>query len=75
MHRWSGLLTALLLDHPLCLACLAARVEMTESATSTAVAMIESALPLHRRSTVCGCCGVAQTVYFMERPSESAAEQ
>jgi hypothetical protein len=73
MHRWSGLLTALIVDDPMCVACIAKRGDISENAAETALAIIESALPVHRESTTCGSCGVPGMVYFLERPAETRA--
>jgi hypothetical protein len=69
MHRWSGLLTALIVDDPMCVACIAKHGDITEAAAEAALAVVESTLPVHRKSTVCGGCGAPGMVYFLARPS------
>ena len=69
MHRWSGLLTALIVDDPMCVACIAKQGGVSEDAAETAIATVESALPVQRESATCGRCGVPGIVYFLERPA------
>ena len=59
-------LMSLLTDHRMCLPCLAAQLDMSTGMTEAALAVIEHALPLRRKSRTCPFCGVPGTVYSLD---------
>ena len=75
MYRWSSVLTALIVDDPLCVACIAKHADISEDAAEHALALVEGGLPVRRKSTVCGACGVSGMVYFLERPAGAEVAQ
>jgi hypothetical protein len=62
------LLTALIVDNPMCLDCLAERAAMRPDAVATALTVIERVLPVQRTVGPCPSCRVVGTVYVLERP-------
>ena len=68
MPRDPVLLTALLVDNPLCLACTASQAALTLEAAETALTVISRALPMQRHARVCPACGVPGTVFVLPRP-------
>ena len=64
------LLTALIVDNALCMPCIAEHAGMTLEAVESALTVIERVLALHRKSAVCGRCGVHRVVCFLERPPQ-----
>jgi hypothetical protein len=75
MPRRSVLLTALILDNPMCLSCIAKHAAMSSEAVETAVTVIERVLAVHRKASVCESCGVPATVYFLGRPVHRGASR
>ena len=69
MPEHSSLITALILERPMCLECLARRANMTMEAAQTVLAVIGRALRLHRNDmAACRTCEKRGTVYHVERP-------
>ena len=67
------LLTALILENPLCLSCIAKKTAMTAEAATTALTVIERVLRIPRISMTCPSCGVLDTVYVVKRPVAQGA--
>jgi hypothetical protein len=67
MPQRSMLLTALILNNPMCLGCTAKHAGMTSEAVETAIKVTERELAIHQKWNVCGSCGVPSMVYFLER--------
>ena len=69
MREHSSLITALILERPMCLECLARRANMTVEAAQTVLAVIGRALRLHRNEMApCRMCEKLGLVYHVERP-------
>ena len=69
MPEHSRLITALIVERPMCLPCLARRANMSVEAVQTVLAVIGRALRLHRdESLACQVCEGLRTVYYVERP-------
>ena len=70
MPGHSSLITALILERPMCLECLARRAGLTVEAAHTVLAVIGRALRLHRdESSPCRACEKIGVVFHVERPS------
>jgi hypothetical protein len=69
MPEHSSLITALILERPMCLECLAKRANMSVEAAQTVLAVIGRALRLHRDDMApCRACEKFGVVYHVERP-------
>jgi hypothetical protein len=69
MPEHSSLITALILERPMCLECLARRANMSLDAAQTVLAVIGRALDLHREDMApCHACDKLGTVFSVERP-------
>ena len=69
MPEHSSLITALILEHPMCLECLARRANMSADAAQTVLAVIGRALRLHRDDmSPCRACEKLGLVFHVERP-------
>ena len=69
MPEHSRLITALILERPMCVECLARRANMTVEATHTVLAVIGRALTLHRdEMSHCRGCEKLAPVFSVERP-------
>jgi hypothetical protein len=68
MPNHAALITALILDHPTCVRCLAVKSSMTLVALDTTIGAIETALVLHRTLDRCRACGATETVLSVSRP-------
>jgi hypothetical protein len=70
MEHDSGLITALIFERPMCLACIAAKTRLSVQATTTAIAVIQRVLNLNRQdAAVCDGCGHTAVVFSVVRPS------
>jgi hypothetical protein len=66
----SNLITALILERPMCVACLSQRAKLSLDATQTVLRVIGRALRLHQEeSSRCRVCGKVGEVYYVERPT------
>jgi hypothetical protein len=69
MPEQTALLTALILDRPLCSSCIAAKTGLTSDlALETLLERIRRVLPLHRDQGRCRACGLDTTVISVDRP-------
>ena len=69
MPEHSSLITALILERPMCVECLARRANMTVEATHTVLAVIGRALALHRdEASRCRGCEKRASVFYVDRP-------
>ena len=73
MPESAVLLTALIVEHPLCLDCIAEKTGLRPNAVHTALSVIERVLRVHREAQACECCGAPGTVYVLRRPKPLAA--
>ena len=70
MAEHSNLITALILERPMCVTCLSERAKLSVKATQTVLTVIGRALQLHREDTSrCRVCGKVGQVFYVERPS------
>ena len=70
MAEHSNLITALILERPMCVACLSRRAKLSVEATKTVLTVIGAALHIHREDTSrCRVCGAVGEVFYVERPS------
>ena len=71
MAEHSNLITALILERPMCVTCLAQRAKLSVEAAQTVLTVIGRALQLHRETTSrCRMCGTVGEVFYVERPTE-----
>jgi hypothetical protein len=68
-------LTGLLVDHRMCLACLAAKVGMSADTAEVTLTVMQRGLPIRRQSRTCPFCGVLGAVYSLDPPRSSAGRQ
>jgi hypothetical protein len=68
MPAQAALITALIVDRPLCLSCIADKSGVTVERVSEVLHAIGSALALTRRTDRCAACGTATTTYAVGRP-------
>jgi hypothetical protein len=69
MAEPSNLITALILERPMCLSCLSQRTRLSAEATQTALTVIGSAVHIHRQHrSQCLACGTVGEVFHVERP-------
>ena len=71
MPQTAALLTALILDRPLCSECIALRTPLYDAAqVEKALHDLRAVLRVHRaRADRCRACGEYRPVYSIERPS------
>ena len=70
MAEHSNLITALILERPMCVTCLSQRAKLSAKATQTVLNVIGRALKLHREDTSrCRVCGNVGEVFYVDRPS------
>jgi len=64
----AALITALIVERPMCIDCIAKRVDLSVTATETAITMIQAALDVHReRARLCRACGTMGEVFYLSR--------
>jgi hypothetical protein len=73
MAEPSNLITALILERPMCLSCLSHRTKLSAEAAQTALTVIGSAVQIQRHyCSQCRVCGAVGEVFHVERsPLES----
>jgi hypothetical protein len=69
MSAQTALITALIVDRPLCLACISDKSGIAVEGVSEALHAIGTALALSRRTDRCAACGATVTTYAVARPS------
>jgi hypothetical protein len=63
-------LTALILERPMCLECIARHTHLSTDAASRAIQMIGRAVQIHREDVGrCRACGTSAVVFSVERPT------
>ena len=66
----SALVTALILERPLCLRCIADKSGLKVEAAETVIAVIRRSLDVHRQDAArCHACGATAVVFSIHRPS------
>ncbi len=66
------LVTALILERPLCVPCVARSTSLRVEEALTVLTVLQRALDLHRDdSSRCRICGVTGLVFYIERPRKS----
>ena len=68
MPDHAAIVTALILDRPTCIRCIAVKSSMPPAALDQTVGAIERVLVLHRTTDRCRVCGATETVLHVERP-------
>lgn len=68
MPDHAALVTALILDRPTCIRCIAIKSGLSVRDLDRTVGLIERALVLHRETDRCRVCGATETVLFVDRP-------
>ena len=64
----TALVTALILDRPLCIRCLAAKSRGTLADLDAVIDNVEKALVLHRIVDRCRACGNTEITFSVDRP-------
>jgi hypothetical protein len=68
MPAQAALITALIVDRPLCLSCIADKSGATVERVSEALQAVGTALALISRTHRCTACGTTTTTYTVARP-------
>ena len=69
MPNRAALVTALILDRPMCVACIETKSGLGASDVGATLDVVRSALLLHTETARCQVCGETKTVVFLDRPS------
>jgi hypothetical protein len=64
----TALVTALILDRPLCIRCLVAKAGGSLADLDAVIASVEKALLLHRIVDRCRACGTTEITFSVDRP-------
>jgi len=74
MSETTAIVTALIIERPLCVSCISAKAGLTERGVNAALARVETVLVLHRRDDDrCRACGSTGAVVSLDRPAERHA--
>jgi hypothetical protein len=65
----TALITALILERPLCMECLKAKANLSEMEIGVALATIQAALRVHMEKGRCRACRTNGVVIHSERPA------
>src|SRR5262245_11361584 len=65
----AALITALILDRPVCMACLRAQTGFTATLVEATLTRIQKALAVERDEARCHVCGTNGRVHSVQRPS------
>jgi hypothetical protein len=65
----AALITALILNRPLCVDCAAEKSGLSVSAIAATLAKVQTALQLHSAINRCRACGLVTAVFSIDRPS------
>ena len=68
MRDRTALVTALILDRPLCIRCLAAKAGGTLADLDAVIGNVETALVLHRLVDRCRACGDTEITFSVDQP-------
>ena len=66
----TALITALILERPLCMECLKAKANLSEMEIGVGLATIQAALSVHMEQRRCRACGTSGVVIHSERPAD-----
>ena len=69
MRNHATLITALMLNHPLCTECLATKSGLSLTDVKATIATIEASLILHHAADRCRACGSTDLTFFIEQPA------
>ena len=64
----AAIITALILDRPLCEECLASKSGLSPSSIDETLTIVRTALKLHETEGRCRACGESKHVLFLDRP-------
>jgi hypothetical protein len=64
----AAVITALIVERPLCLDCLASKTALTPTVIDHALAMIGTAMSVRRNTTLCRACGETKETVSLRRP-------
>jgi hypothetical protein len=71
MPERAALVTALVMERPLCVDCIAAKIACGVAEVEAALARIGTVLVLHRHEMEhCRACGMAGVAFSLERPAD-----
>jgi hypothetical protein len=65
----AALVTALILDRPTCLRCIAIKSALTLAVLDETIEHIQRVLVVHRRADRCRACGVTDAVLYIDPPT------
>lgn len=68
MPDHAAIVTALILDRPTCIQCIAVKSSLSIRDLDQIIGIIERVLVLHRETDRCRVCGATETVFFVDRP-------
>jgi hypothetical protein len=74
MPRDATLVTALILERPLCMECIRSRADLSETEVGLALAQIQRALAIHMDPGCCRACGTHGVVIHSDRPVLGASK-
>jgi hypothetical protein len=74
MPERAALITALILDRPMCLPCIALKSLVSAERAESTLVTIATALVLRRESGRCVACGQTTTVHSVGRPPAAGAQ-
>ena len=70
MPATAAIVTALILERPLCISCIAMKAgEPSATSLEASIERIRHVMEVHRRQERCRGCGTLTIVYAVERPS------
>jgi len=75
MHDTVAVVSALIVERPLCMLCITEKSCLTPEEASVAIGAIERVLKIHREPGRCRGCGLSRFVLYSDRPSRSPAHQ
>ena len=70
-----AVVTALIVEGPLCMLCIMEKSGLTPEEASVAIGAIERVLKIHREPGHCQGCGFSRFVLYSDRPSRSRVHQ
>ena len=70
MPQRTAIVTALITDRPLCMACVSSRASLPRAEVETVFTIMEQVLPIHAAEHGrCRACGTVGPVFSVEQPS------
>ncbi len=73
MPEQTALVTALIVDRPMCLDCIAMSVGSTVDEVGVVLQRLTGVLELHAEHRVCRSCDITARVFSVERPADRPA--